>query len=206
MEHSPPDMDVKRLPLMEQDLRGRKIVMASWLLVLTASIGFCLAYRDVLNPESISEFLKQTHRHVMISYLLICMARGLLLLPNTPLILAGILLFPQNMLAVYLLNITGRIFSSAVIYYFSDYLGFDRMFEGRYPGKISMIRKKMDSPGGILFVILWAFFPLVPTDVVCYVAGSVRMNVMKFLAAVFLGESILVTCYTWAGSKLSLLF
>jgi len=127
-------------------------------------------------------------------------------MPNTPLVLAGTLLFPEKLLMVFFISMGGILFSSAVIYYFSNYMGFDDFFETKYPGKIKTIREKMNKPGGVFFVVVWAFFPLVPTDAVCYVAGSVNMNIVKFLFAVFSGELVLVSFYIWVAKKITTLF
>jgi uncharacterized membrane protein YdjX (TVP38/TMEM64 family) len=54
----------------------------------------------------------------------------------------------------------------------------------------------------LFFVVLWAFFPLVPTDAVCYVAGSIRMNFLKFIAAIFVGEVFLCSLYIFGAGHL----
>ena len=41
---------------------------------------------------------------------------------------------------------------------------------------------------GLPIVIGWSFFPLLPTDAVCYVAGVVRMRIAKVLLGVAIGE------------------
>jgi uncharacterized membrane protein YdjX (TVP38/TMEM64 family) len=39
---------------------------------------------------------------------------------------------------------------------------------------------------GVFAVTLWSFAPVVPTDLICYVAGTVRMNFWKFVLALIL--------------------
>ena len=51
-------------------------------------------------------------------------------------------------------------------------------------------------------VIGWSFFPLVPTDLICYVAGIAKMSYKKLVAAVVIGELPLVTFYVFAGVEL----
>ena len=93
-----------------------------------------------------------------------------------------------------------------MIYWFSDLLGFDEYFESKKPHHVEKIRTKLEHPLGLGFVSLWAFFPLVPTDAVCYVAGSIRMHFAKFIAAVFIGELILCSVYVFAGGRIFSMF
>jgi uncharacterized membrane protein YdjX (TVP38/TMEM64 family) len=87
-----------------------------------------------------------------------------------------------------------------MIYWFSDVLGISEFFETRKPAAVAKIRGRLEHPTGLAFVFLWAFFPLVPTDAVCYVAGSSRMNFVKFIAAITAGELILCSFYIFSGS------
>ncbi len=180
--------------------------MVVWILVIIVSVALYIIYHKSITPETISAFLKKAQDYVIVSYFIISMVRGFTLLPNTPLVLAGTLLFPEKLLMVFLISMFGILFSSAMIYYFSEYMGFDNFFETKYPGKIKSIRNKLNGKAGVFFVVVWSFFPLVPTDAVCYVAGSVRMNIIKFLIAVFAGELVLVSFYIWVGKKITTLF
>lgn len=179
-----------------------KLVMSIWFMLVAASCVIYFHYSEVITPENIAVFLKQTRQYMLISYVVISMLRGITLMPNTPLVLAGTLLFPEQLMLVLIISMWGILFSSTLIYYFSEFIGINKYFERKHPAKLFEIREKLNQPGGLVFVVLWAFFPLVPTDAVCYVAGSVKMNIYKFLAAVFAGEIILVSFYIWAGKSI----
>ncbi|MFT4602287.1 MAG: putative membrane protein YdjX (TVP38/TMEM64 family), partial [Arenicella sp.] len=56
------------------------------------------------------------------------------------------------------------------------------------------------SKNAIWISMIWSFFPLVPTDLICYIAGIVKMPLRYLLIGVGLGELILVTCYVYLGS------
>ena len=101
-----------------------------------------------------------------------------------------------------LVSMTGIMLSSTMIYFFSEYLGFSEYFEGHKPELSHKIKAKLEHPLGFLFVAGWAFFPLIPTDLVCYLAGSTKMNYWEFIAAVFVGELILCVCYIYFGGSL----
>jgi uncharacterized membrane protein YdjX (TVP38/TMEM64 family) len=130
------------------------------------------------------------------------LVRGFTLVPSTPVVLAGTILFPSEPFLVLLISIVGILFSSSMLYFFSDYLGFGKYLERKHPAKIAKIHGQLQKPAGALFVMLWAFTPFVPTDAVCYVAGGLRMNFTRFIIAIGIGELILCSIYIFSYSKL----
>jgi uncharacterized membrane protein YdjX (TVP38/TMEM64 family) len=115
------------------------------------------------------------------------------------LVIAGTLLFPQQPWLVLFISITGILVSSILIYFCSDLLGFTVYFQKKYFRVTERIRRRLETPAGVMFVFLWAFFPLVPTDAVCYVAGTAKMVFAKFILAIFLGELVLCSFYIFFG-------
>jgi uncharacterized membrane protein YdjX (TVP38/TMEM64 family) len=93
----------------------------------------------------------------------------------------------------------GIVFSSAMIYFFSEFLGFSDFFEKHKPESTHRIRQNLEKPCGFFFVMLWAFVPFAPTDAVCYVAGTTKMRFGRFIAAIFLGELVLCSFYIFSG-------
>ena len=62
--------------------------------------------------------------------------------------------------------------------------------------------KEQTRKRGFWIVLAWSAFPFVPTDVICWVAGSLKMHFGRFVAAVALGELPLVSFYVLAGGML----
>jgi uncharacterized membrane protein YdjX (TVP38/TMEM64 family) len=178
------------------------VAIAIWVCIILAGIGSYLVWPEWFTARSIADVLNKFQSEALLIYFAVSVFRGLTLLPSTPLIIAGTLLFPQQAWLVLAVSIVGILISSAMIYWFSDLLGFSEFFETRKPEHVKKIRTRLEHPTGIFFVILWAFFPLVPTDAVCYVAGSTRMHFPKFLGAIFLGELILCCLYIFGGGWL----
>lgn len=89
---------------------------------------------------------------------------------------------------------------SSALYYFSDALGFSEKLEKKYPEKLNRWHARLNSPKSTLIVIAWSFFPLVPTDLICYVAGIVKMPFKFMLLGVFIGEIILISLYVYLGN------
>ena len=180
----------------------RTICIVIWLSVLIAGVGWYIATPESFTAEHIAAFLERFQGWIWLVYLLMSVLRGFTLLPSTPLVLAGTILFPGQQWAVFAVSLIGIALSSTLIYYFSEFLGFHEYFENRKPELTHKIRRRLEHPLGFLFVAAWAFFPLVPTDLVCYLAGTTRMNYWKFIAAVFVGEAILCYGYIFFGGSL----
>lgn len=171
----------------------------------TAMIAYVSA-PHLFTAENIATFLQRFQGAIWFIYICFSALRGLTLLPSTPFIIAGTLMFPTQPFAVLVVSLAGIFLSSSMIYFFSEYFGFSEYFEGHKPALTHKIRAKLEHPLGILFVALWAFFPLVPTDLVCYVAGTTRMRFLEFIAAVMAGEAVLCAFYIFFGGTVINLF
>lgn len=129
---------------------------------------------------------------VLLLYYLMISFKGLLFLPGTPILLAGMLIFSP--VKVFFINMAGIMTSSLLVYYFSQYLEFDVFFEKKYSTYINKIKANLmdkDLP----LIIGWSFFPLVPTDVIVYVGSTLRINVLRCLIGVLIGEAIINSFY-----------
>lgn len=182
---------------------ARKIVITLWGILIVCGLVFYFLRPDLFSPEHIAAGLSRFQNEALVIFLAISIVRGFTLLPSTPLIIAGTLAFPTAPWTVLAISIIGIIASSSLIYWFSETLGIAGHFEERKPTAVAKIRTRLEHPNGIAFVFLWAFFPLVPTDAVCYVAGSTRMHFGKFIAAITGGELILCSFYIFSGSDLT---
>lgn len=148
-------------------------------------------------PDNFSlSFLEETAEShpvvVLVLYYLILSLKGLIFIPGTPILLAGMLLFDP--VEVFLINMAGIMTSSILVYYFSQYLEFDVFFEKKYSKHINKIKANLmdkDLP----LIIGWSFFPLVPTDVIVYVGSTLRINVLRCLIGVLIGEAIINSFY-----------
>jgi uncharacterized membrane protein YdjX (TVP38/TMEM64 family) len=55
---------------------------------------------------------------------------------------------------------------------------------------------------GAPVIVGWSFLPIVPTDVMCYVCGLLRVSYPRFIAAVTLGEGAICAIYIYGGDQL----
>lgn len=152
-------------------------------------------YGKYITEENIAHFLLQFKTQMLLAYLIVCVLRGITFIPATPFLFAGILLFGSSPLLLLLIFLTSIFFVSALLFYAARFLNFGAWFEKRYPEKIRNIKTKLNSRYGVYFMMLWAFAPFTPTDVVCYVAGSLRIRFIRFIVPVVLGEGLICAAY-----------
>ena len=177
----------------------KRAIFILWLAAVLAAVICVLIYPDILSAEYVVNFIARFENQLLLAYFLISVLRGLFLIPSTPFVLAGILLFPAMPWIVLLISMIGILLTATGLYYFSDMLGFSEKLDKKFPEKMKIWHKRLNSPKATLIVLAWSFFPLVPTDLICYVAGIVKMPFRYLLLGVFVGELILVSFYVFVG-------
>ncbi|HII02854.1 TPA: TVP38/TMEM64 family protein [Methanosarcinaceae archaeon] len=184
---------------MKIKTKTRKLAFCFWLLLITAGIATYFLFPEKINLSFLRELSEEHHTAALIIYFLILSARGLTMIPSTPLLLAGVLLFrPAELFAV---NMAGILVSSTIVYYFSQYLGFDTYFETKYARYAGKIRNKLTDKE-LPIIVGWSFFPLVPTDLIVYVGSTLRVHVFKCLLGVFIGEAVLNSFYILSATMI----
>ena len=173
-----------------------------WLVLVAVVLSSIVIFPDWLTRESVSGFLEQMGAMALLVYILVSLTRALLLIPCTPFVLAGAISFPQWPFAVLAISLVGIVVGALMVYSFPSFGGYDRMLEEKYPEKIAVLKDKMHGQYSFWIVAGWSFFPLVPTDAVCYVAGIAKMSYKKMIAALLVGELPLVTFYTFLGAEI----
>lgn len=177
----------------------KRVCLVIWLTIPIVCLSTYLYDPQSFTAQHIAEFLRRFENEILILYICISIVRGFTLLPSTPLVIAGTIIYPNNPFLVLIISMAGILLTSTMIYFFSELLGFSEFFERRRPDQIHKIRRQLEKPLGLVFVFLWAFFPFVPTDAVCYVAGTTRMMFWKFIVAILFGELILCSFYIFSG-------
>jgi uncharacterized membrane protein YdjX (TVP38/TMEM64 family) len=184
-----------------QSKRVKWTLFIAWIgLILTAMIFYFL-HQDNFTPRKIAILLNQYQTTLLLIYFIISMIRGIFLIPSTPFVFAGILLFPDQLFLVFFISLIGVTFSGAFIYQFAHYLEFDRLISKKQKQLVKI--KNGINRYGFWIVLVWSFFPIVPTDLICYIASITRMHFWKYLSALFLGEAVLIALYVWFGDTIS---
>lgn len=184
-----------------QTKRFKRGLLIFWIGLVVFALLFYLLNRDAFTPKQIADFLQQNQSMLLLTYFVISMIRGIFLIPSTPFVIAGILLFPDQLFMVFLISLIGVTFSGAFIYFFAQYLEFDHIISKKQKQLVRI--KKGINRYGFWIVLGWSFFPAVPTDLICYVASITRMHFWKYLSALFIGEAILIALYIWFGDVIA---
>ena len=172
--------------------KTKEIVLGIWIVLIITAIVLYLLFPKEFTANGIKEFIAQFNTIAISVYLLISLLRGLFLIPSTPFVLAGALLFPDKLWLVFSISMVGIVGSGTFIYYAAQFLDFGE----KKVKKINRISEKIRKHG-FWIVLGWSFFPIVPTDLICYVAGRTRINFWKYITALFIGEALLVALYLY---------
>jgi uncharacterized membrane protein YdjX (TVP38/TMEM64 family) len=172
-----------------------------WATVIVAAISLYFYDPSRFTATNIANFIASFQTEIWLVYFAMSVLRGFTLLPSTPLVLAGAILYPDQPWLVLLTSMFGISVSATLIYFFSEALGFSHYFETQKPEAVARIRGRLEHPTGLVFIGIWSFFPFAPTDAVCYVAGTLKMHFLKFFAAVFVGELVICTLYIYSSGS-----
>ena len=180
-------------------LKKKKIVLYVWLFFIAILLLLYFLNISVFDINQNKLFFANNLFLGLFIYFIIGTLRGFTLLPSTPIVLAGSFVFPP--VYVFLVNLVCVFTSSAIVYYWSSYLEFDKYFNKKYPKqlkKIKKVLKKKELP----FIALWSFFPFVPTDLICYVSEVLNIKIWKCLVGVAIGEGIICAIYIFGTNNL----
>ncbi len=180
---------------------GRRIALGFWLAVTVGLGALYIARPDLIEPSRLVVALRQSGSFVMLGYVALSVVRPVTLIPSTVLIVVGTLLFPDRWWTVFAVSLGGVVASAALIYCFFDFLGLSELFERRHAARLRWLEQQI-RVRGLWIVAGWSVFPFVPTDAICYVAGSLRMPLGRFLLGVTLGEIPVVAFYVTGGTWL----
>lgn len=181
-------------------MRVAKIVLYSlWAVAVIAVLVTLIVKPSLLAVDSIVSFVERFHTAILLVYIILSLVRGLFLLPSTPFVLAGIALFPESPILVITISMIGIVITATALYYFSDLLGFSEKLDRKFPKQMERWHRRLNSGYSTWIVMGWSFFPFVPTDLICYVAGIVKMPFRWMILGLFIGELVLVSCYAYLG-------
>ncbi len=176
----------------------RYSLFALWVLVAVAALYLYFFKREAVQAE-MRDALSTSFWVACATYLLIGSLRAFTLVPATfPLLIAMPFFDPWVMLALTLPCIA---ISSSICYGFAEALHMDEMFERKYPAQIGKL-KELLGRYELPIIIGWSFFLFLPTDVLCYVCGSLKINYKKFLLGIMIGEGTVYAAYIFFGDWL----
>ena len=176
----------------------RHAILAVWVVLFVVVV-----YMYFFAPGVFEAYIKHTFERSFILgsflFLFLGCVRGFVFLPATTLIVLGFLFFTPNML--FFLVIVGVVVSSTLTYWFARSLELGQEIQEHNSRQVVILTSWL-AHYELPVVIGWSFFPFVPTDVICYVCGALRMNYFKFITGVFIGEGVCCAVYIYFGEYL----
>jgi uncharacterized membrane protein YdjX (TVP38/TMEM64 family) len=170
-------------------------LFALWIAVAGGALYLYFFKREAVQAE-MRDALSASFWVASISYLAIGALRAFTLVPATfPLLVAMPFFDPWLLLG---LTIPCIAISSSICYGFAEALRMDELFERKYPKQIQKLKDLLSSYQ-LPIIIAWSFMLFLPTDVLCYVCGSLRINFKKFLVGVLIGEGTVYAIYIFLG-------
>ena len=176
--------------------RLRRALPWLWLAVVFAALYFYFFRRAVVEDQLRTVF-SLSAGVVAVLYVVLNAVRPFTLIPPTFLLFAAMPFVRP--LPLFLLTLVGIAVSSSVFYWFSETLNLAERFERRHQKQVEQIRsllRRHELP----IIIGWSFFLIMPTDLLCYVCGTLRINFPKFLIGVLIGEGSVFAIYIFFGN------
>jgi uncharacterized membrane protein YdjX (TVP38/TMEM64 family) len=168
-----------------------------WIVIIVSCLGLYSLRPDLFEPARIRLFFSDNLYSGLAVYFVISTLRGATLIPSTPFVFAGILVFPP--LPLFLVNQAAVYSSSALLYYLTKSMRFDNFFFTHYPvhvERLILLLRKRELP----VISLWGFAPFIPTDMIVCICSVLRISVWKTLMGVSIGEGIICAIYIFGGS------
>ena len=176
--------------------RVRYSLFVIWLLVVAGALYLYVFKRELVQGE-LKDALSVSFWAAAITYVLIGSLRAFTLVPATfPLLVAIPFFDPRVLLALTLLCIA---ISSSICYWFAEVIHLDEVFERNYSAQIRTLKKILQRYQ-LPIIIGWSFLLFLPTDLLCYVCGTLKINFRKFLFGVVVGEGAVYAIYIFLGA------
>lgn len=173
----------------------RKFLSFLWIVFVAVALYFYFSHPDFFQ-SLLTELAQHSIYYAYGFLILLGVIRGFTLVPVTYLIILGLLVLePLPLLIIILI---GVVISSASVYYFFEYLKLDVYFEKNHKKQIAKIKTALEK-NELPIIVAWSAMPFLPTDAICYICGSLEVDIKKMLLGVFIGEGITCALYVYFG-------
>jgi uncharacterized membrane protein YdjX (TVP38/TMEM64 family) len=189
----------EQVPKIVEKIKFRKNVFFLWFLIIFIISILFVIKKDLFDINFLNYFVTNNKFLAIIIYIFLLTLIGITLIPTTPFAIAGLLFFSP--LETFIYNLIAIIGAMTIIYYFSQYVGLDKLLEKKYPKQIIKLKKTLKNKM-IFIIVLWSFMPFVATDLIIYVASSLDIQYRKCFFGVLIGEGILNFLYIFASHSI----
>ena len=173
------------------------IAVLAGIIVILGPTEIISAYEHV-SPQGIRDVVGSFGALTVLAFLAVSVLRPFFFLPTTPFTIASGFLFGfwQGMLW----SLVGTTLSAILAFFISRYLLRDYLVR-RFSGRIKGIDRAIESRGW-RFIMFMRLIPLLPFDVVSYVAGISSIRFRDYMIGTLLGELPAAIVLVMLGSSL----
>jgi uncharacterized membrane protein YdjX (TVP38/TMEM64 family) len=179
--------------------RAFRFLTRLWSLVILLTVVFLVLNPRFLSPEYLKSLLTDYENFLWPIYIFILIARVPLVFPPTPVLFLGFLLFPSFKILVVFLLLFSTLLSAAFFYFFAGHSDLSEYFHRKYPKQTAKIKNTLSKPRAVWFVIVWSTIPIAPGDLLCYIAGVVRIPFRYLIIGMIIGQLPLLLAYAYLG-------
>ena len=173
-----------------------------WIAVILSLALYLIFNPQLLTVKYLSPLLERYESNIWVAYIGLLVFRCFVLIPPTPFLFLGLVLFPGSSWLIILLTLGSVVLSASFCYFFAKEMGWHLYFQKQYPKQMSKIEFQLNKPKSIFFVMIWAFMPVFPTDLICYVAGVVGMPFRILVTGIVIGQLPMLYIYSKIGGLL----
>ncbi|HEX7080401.1 MAG TPA: VTT domain-containing protein [Gammaproteobacteria bacterium] len=172
--------------------------VCTWAAFVAVCLSFYLFAPELFDPRRLRELFAGNLETGLLVYFVIATLRGFTFIPLTPILLAGVLVFPP--LPLFLVNQAAVGTSSAIVYGMARIVGSDRFARNHYPEQVERLAgllEKRELP----VIGLWGAAPFTPSDLIVYVCSVLRISLWKTLLGISIGEGLVCAIYIFGGAS-----
>jgi uncharacterized membrane protein YdjX (TVP38/TMEM64 family) len=178
-----------------QNTAIRYTLFAMWLLIVGGALYLYFFEREFVETQ-LQGALSTSMVVASIVYVILGSFRAFTLVPATFLLVVALPFFPPLWLLI--VTMAGVIVSSSICYFFAEALHMDEFFEKNHPAHIRRLKGLLQRYQ-VPIIIGWSFLMFLPTDLICYVCGTLRINFTKFIVCLLIGEGSVYAIYIYAA-------
>ena len=184
-------------------MKARSLKLLIWGLVIVAALLGMRWLSNNYNLGDLQSSVDTYYWYILTAYALLISVRGVLFIPTLPVIL--MMASSVEPVIMFITTMLASCCSAYLVCLAVDHLDIQKKLD-KLPGRTLKSAKRWVSSSGIAAVTGWAFFPLVFTEIIVYLARLSDMTRKQILLGVAIGEglfiAILIQVTEWVVSVL----
>ncbi len=184
---------------------SKKYLRIVWLTLVIGVLALYYFFPGVFSYDYLEQLIAED---LLLGSMLIFgihIVRSFTFIPASPLIVLSVVVFPDSPWFLLLVNWLGMSLSAMMLFLLSYYLDFNQFLEKK-PKTTAKITHRLNSPSGFWYIFIWSFVPVFSSDLMCFIAGSLKLRFPQFILAFSMGTIIMCGFYIYGTSIIQLQF